>query len=620
MGAGCMRRRGGMGCRRGCMHRRGRVGSAFEYRRGVRCGSGRVLDGSWRVLNRSGRMLNRSRRVLDRSRRVSRLLDYRSARTAVARRNAAGALAALNDRARVRRRCPMATNRAGRGALDGGVLAGGSGRAVLSRDATAVYRTAGPERSTFLAEYLAVRPSASSAGRSRAGLGTHASPTGEGTRRLRCCVASERSAVAAQDVGGTFATDAQPCAARGTNASLATDADTRQRARHMRGGSAVQGGAFASDQPRLTARADTQTCVATNTDEATGVARTGQPGTGRQSGLATETAPTSQATATGQTAAKPGARLTTSSGAEPATGLTTNAPAEAAAGLATQARTTAKDAAQSALATGSTSQTNANPGTEPASSLTTNTSAKAATRLTSQVYAATEPCLTAKTKAGTATQTSLTTKTKTSPSAQTSLSTQTNVNVETELGAQTDPTTEAFAETGTDAAPKARPELARTRPEPRPELAGTRPEPRPEFTSARSAPGPELAPPMPELTPARPVLTPARSETGTRTKPTPARPPAGFESAITRSELTETGLPAVPKPVRGCAQVTHESGAVHEGRNGVVHQRGAILRDRGNEASAVPVAAVPIVGRIAVLVGQDLLQSTHWIPSKVLTW
>jgi hypothetical protein len=496
----------------------------------------------------------------------------------------------------------MATNRAGRGALDGGVLAGGSGRAVLSRDATAVYRTAGPERSTFLAEYLAVRPSASSAGRSRAGLGTHASPTGEGTRRLRCCVASERSAVAAQDVGGTFATDAQPCAARGTNASLATDADTRQRARHMRGGSAVQGGAFASDQPRLTARADTQTCVATNTDEATGVARTGQPGTGRQSGLATETAPTSQATATGQTAAKPGARLTTSSGAEPAAGLTTNAPAEAAAGLATQARTTAKDAAQSALATGSTSQTNANPGTEPASSLTTNTSAKAATGLISQAYTATEPGLTAKTKAGTATQTSLTTKTKTSPSA------------------QTDPTTEAFAETGTDAAPKARPELARTRPEPRPELAGTRPEPRPEFTSARSAPGPELAPPMPELTPARPVLTPARSETGTRTKPTPARPPAGFESAITRSELTETGLPAVPKPVRGCAQVTHESGAVHEGCNGVVHQRGAILRDRGNEASAVPVAAVPIVGRIAVLVGQDLLQSTHWIPSKVLTW
>lgn len=198
----------------------------------------------------------------------------------------------------------MATNRAGRGALDGGVLAGGSGRAVLSRDATAVYRTAGPERSTFLAEYLAVRPSASSAGRSRAaGLGTHASPTGEGTRRLRCCVASERSAVAAQDVGGTFATDAQPCAARGTNASLATDADTRQRARHMRGGSAVQGGAFASDQPRLTARAGTQTCVATNTAEATDVAGTSQASLTGQTGFAGKTSATTKTCARTKTCA-----------------------------------------------------------------------------------------------------------------------------------------------------------------------------------------------------------------------------------------------------------------------------------------------------------------------------
>lgn len=74
----------------------------------------------------------------------------------------------------------MATNRAGwAAALDDGALSSGNGRAVLSRDATAVDRTTAPERSTFLPEYLAVGSSTGSAGQSAAaaGLGTQTSPT-----------------------------------------------------------------------------------------------------------------------------------------------------------------------------------------------------------------------------------------------------------------------------------------------------------------------------------------------------------------------------------------------------------------------------------------------------------
>ena len=111
----------------------------------------------------------------------------------------------------------MATHRAGgaAAALDDRPLPSGTGRAVLSRDATAVHRTAAAERSTFLPEYLAVGSSS---------LGAQPSPT---RYRLRSRVAPQRGAVAAQDIAGTFAADAQPCAACGTGASLTTDADTR---------------------------------------------------------------------------------------------------------------------------------------------------------------------------------------------------------------------------------------------------------------------------------------------------------------------------------------------------------------------------------------------------------
>ena len=152
--------RRGMRGGRGRVHRR--MGRAFKHRRAVRGRGRRMLDWGRRVLDRSGRVLDRGRRVLDRGRRVSRglcrLVDHRCACAAVAGEVPAGALAPLKNGAGIRRRGPMATNRAGgaAAALDDRPLPSGTGRAVLSRDATAVHRTAAAERSTFLPEYLAV--------------------------------------------------------------------------------------------------------------------------------------------------------------------------------------------------------------------------------------------------------------------------------------------------------------------------------------------------------------------------------------------------------------------------------------------------------------------------------
>jgi hypothetical protein len=213
-------RRRGMRGGRGRVHRRRRMGRAFKHRRAVRCRGWRMLDWGRRVLDRSGRVLDRGRLVLDRGRRVSRglcrLVDHRCACAAVAGEVPAGALAPLKNGAGIRRRCPMATNRAGGAAatLDDRPLPSGTGRAVQSRDATAVHGTTA-ERSTFLPEYLTVGSSS---------LGAQPSPT---RYRLRSRVAPQRGAVAAQDIGGTFAADAQPCAACGTGARLTTDAETR---------------------------------------------------------------------------------------------------------------------------------------------------------------------------------------------------------------------------------------------------------------------------------------------------------------------------------------------------------------------------------------------------------
>jgi hypothetical protein len=233
-------RRRGMRGGRGRVHRRRRMGRAFKHRRAVRCRGWRMLDWGRRVLDRSGRVLDRGRLVLDRGRRVSRglcrLVDHRCACAAVAGEVPAGALAPLKNGAGIRRRCPMATNRAGGAAatLDDRPLPSGTGRAVQSRDATAVHGTTA-ERSTFLPEYLAVGSSTSSGqGAARSSVdscsaantspGAQPSPT---RYRLRSRVAPQRGAVAAQDIGGTFAADAQPCAACGTGARLTTDADTR---------------------------------------------------------------------------------------------------------------------------------------------------------------------------------------------------------------------------------------------------------------------------------------------------------------------------------------------------------------------------------------------------------
>jgi len=111
-------------------------------------------------------------------------------------------------------------------------------------------------------------------------------------------VASERGAVTAQDGAAAFTTDAQARAPRGTGATLTTDADTGERARHVRSGSTVHRGTFASDQPRLTARAGTQRSVATHAGGPAGIAGACQTtACGGNIGLTSQIGTTSQATA-----------------------------------------------------------------------------------------------------------------------------------------------------------------------------------------------------------------------------------------------------------------------------------------------------------------------------------
>ena len=88
---------------------------------------------------------------------------------------------------------------------------------------------------------------------------TGAARNGRG-RGLRCRMSAERS-VAAQSGSAAFATDAQS----GTAGSLTADPDAAERAGHVRSGSTIQRGTFASDQPRLTARARTECCISAHT-------------------------------------------------------------------------------------------------------------------------------------------------------------------------------------------------------------------------------------------------------------------------------------------------------------------------------------------------------------------
>jgi hypothetical protein len=225
----------------------------------------------------------------------------------------------------------MATNRAPStaAALNCRSLPGGGSRAVLGRDTTAIGDSgATSERGTFLAEDAAVGPAASSGahgatasstgrdaaanpgcGSAAASMAAQAGPTRNaaaslaaqtgptrngGSRGLRRRVASQRGAVATQDVGAAFATDAQSSAAGGTSTTLTTDADTPERTRHVRSSSTVQRSAFTSDQPRLTARAGTHRCVATRAGEPADIAGASQPGARGDTGLTSQTATASQ--------------------------------------------------------------------------------------------------------------------------------------------------------------------------------------------------------------------------------------------------------------------------------------------------------------------------------------
>jgi hypothetical protein len=146
-----------------------------------------VLDRGRRVLDRSRRVLDRSRRVLDGGGRVSRLLDHRRAGAAMADGAAAGA---LDHRPVVGRRRRMATDTATGAAatLNDRGLSARRDRSVLGRDTAGVDRTATTEGRSFLAENLAMGPSANTTGRGA---------TAGSTRRDAATDSARRSAAAA---------------------------------------------------------------------------------------------------------------------------------------------------------------------------------------------------------------------------------------------------------------------------------------------------------------------------------------------------------------------------------------------------------------------------------------
>ncbi len=167
----------------------------------------------------------------------------------------------------------------------------------------------------------------------------------------------------------------------------------------------------------------------------------------------------------------------------------------------------------------------------------------------------------------------------------------------------------------------------------------------PELSPTGSATWPDLAP---TATSSRAKTTPTGA-TPTGTAPTRATPTGPVTSAPATAVVAETGLPAVAVPRREAAQqpgpdteqtardVTDDSqsgvGAIHKGSNGVADQATnarvipAVARVISAVAAVPAVArvipavasvAVPAVtGRIAVLVGQDLLQATNRIATEI---
>jgi hypothetical protein len=170
---------------------------------------------------------------------------------------------------------------------------------------------------------------------------------------------------------------------------------------------------------------------------------------------------------------------------------------------------------------------------------------------------------------------------------------------------------------------------------------------------------PELSPPgattWPDLAPTATSSRTKTTPTGTaptRTTPTGTAPTGTVTGAPATAEVTETGLPAVAVPRAETAQQpradTKQSardvadnsqpgvGAIHEGSNGVADQatNARVVPAVPAVARVIPArAAVPAVarvipavariavaavtGRVAVLVGQDLLQAANRIATEI---
>lgn len=305
---------------------------------------------------------------------LGRLVDHRSARATVAG-STAGA-PTLEDRAGVRRR-GVTTNVASgtAAALDYRTMANRPGRSVLRADTAVTGDTAAAsERGALLAEDAAVSSpagtridaAAGSSGRqATAGAGSAASARVPAHTRTTCNCGSRRlrrrvtqpGALSAQHAGAACAADAEAGAAGSGGTALTPDTDAPQRACHVRRGRTVQRSAFASDQPRLTARAGTQRCITPRASECAGIAGTSQLAAGTETGLTPQT------------------RLSTSTATERTDGLTT----EATTGLATKATSRLATQASLTASTKTTTGLTTCKGTSAGASLAASTKATAAT-------------------------------------------------------------------------------------------------------------------------------------------------------------------------------------------------------------------------------------------------
>jgi hypothetical protein len=605
-----------------------------------------VLDGSRRVLHRSGGVLNGRGRVLHRllhgrgrvlgwRRRVSlRLLDHRCARAAMA------------DGSGVRRRARVATDRGPSTgtALNDRALSTRSSRAVPGRDAAATGGSAATaERGTFLTEDAAVD--------SATGVGAHGA-TGAWTaglaaqpdsaagvtaqtgaarnsrrRRLRRRMPAECGA-AAQVGSAAFATDAQS----GTAGSLTADPDATERAGHVRSGSTIQRGAFASDQPRLTARTRTECGISAHTG-------TGEAAAGTESALAGQRGPRTQTGLAAQTclaaSTEPPDRLATKAAAGLAgeTGLVGETALAGETGLADTGNADSaiqgSPAAEPGIHPGLLTHSGSGSASDPATG--TCTEAATDTALTTQIRTAVKAGATAKTGFtaqpgfATHTNTGAIAKTETGLGAQTGLSPETKsglaTKAETSLGTQASTPAKANAQSGVDldaqadlaSETAAGAELTPARLEARPGSTPTRAA----LTGTRATTGAEVTPTRPMTVPARPMIAP--------TGPVPV--PAWSPLTGARPECPPTGLPAVSRESTADSAVKPGVNRAEDSACPVGHQGGAVFRHRSDRIGRIasvalvvtPIAGVipavtrvvaPIAGVVAVLVGQNLLQTT----------